>query len=143
MRSPENLWVSPLRPTAWRSCATTFVLAVAIIGGLLAMHTLSADHGMDSPVNSMSHNGHPSDAGAVVAVAGDGDAVTHSSSASMTMLACILALLSITAFLAAAAPAGGRPFAAPASHTVVRSNSPGWSFSLPPPSLALLSISRV
>lgn len=140
MSSQEHVWASPPRPPAWRACAATFALAVAIIGGLLAMHTLSTHHGMNAPVHSMSQNAHPSDA---VAFGGDRDTMVHSSPWSMTTLACILVLLSITALLAAVAPSVNRPLAPPGSHTVVRSNPPGWSFSLPPPSLTLLSITRV
>jgi hypothetical protein len=138
--SQENLSVSPLRPTAWRAWAATFALAVAIIGGLLAMHTLSADHGVDSPMHSMSQPAHPSDA---IVFGGDGVTASNSSPSAMTVLSCILVLLGITALLAAVAPAVNRLLAPPGSHAVVGSTSPGWSFSLPPPSLILLSISRV
>jgi hypothetical protein len=138
--SQENLTVSPLRPTAWRAWAATVALAVAIIGGLLAMHTLSTDHGMDSPMHSMGQPAHPSD---TAVFGGDSDSASHSSPLSITVLSCTLVLLGISALLAAVAPAVKRLPAPPGSHTVVRSTSPGWSFSLPPPSLILLSISRV
>jgi len=130
---------SPPR-AAWHAWAATFALAVAIIGGLLAMHTLSVDHTMGSPAHSMTHHAHATDA---VFVGGDGDSVSPSSPATMSMLACILALLSITALVAAVAPAKNRALAPPVTHTVGGPTSPGWSFSLPPPSLTLLSISRV
>ena len=141
MAAHEHLRASSPRP-AWRVFAATFALAVAIIGGLLAMHTLSVDHAMGSPAHSMTHHAHPS-AAVSVTVAGDDDSVSPHSPASMTMLACILALLGMTALLAAVAPAVHRALAPPDAHTVVRPHSPGWSFSLPPPSLTLLSISRV
>lgn len=139
MVSHDHLLASPPR-RAWRACAATFALAVAIVSGLLAMHTISVDHAMHSPAHSMTQDAHPAHA---VASGGDGDSASHSSPSSLPMLVCILALLSITVLLAAAVPAVNRPLAPPGSHTVARSNSPGWSFSLPPPSLILLSISRV
>jgi hypothetical protein len=139
MATHEQLRASLPRP-AWSAWAATFALAVAIIGGLLAMHTLSVDHAEGSPAHSMTHNAHAPDG---IVIGGDRGSVLPSSPSSMTMLACILALLSITALLAAVTPAVTRAFAPPDAHTVLLPTSPGWSFSLPPPSLTLLSISRV
>ncbi|WP_423739394.1 DUF6153 family protein [Cryobacterium zongtaii] len=140
LTTKQNLSVLVPQSAVWRAYATTFALAVALIGGLLAMHTISVDHGMGAPMQSMSQDVHPP---GEAAVGRDGDSTSKSSAGFITMLACVLALLSITALLATVAPAMNRPLTPPGANTIVRSSSPGWSFSLPPPSLIILSISRV
>lgn len=69
MTPQETLPEGPRWP-AWRACVATFVLAIAIIGGLLAMHTITVDHAMHSPAYGRTQAAHPSHA---VAVGGEDD----------------------------------------------------------------------
>lgn len=132
---------STARTSAWRAAVVMLALVVAILGGLLAMHTMSADHGLDSSMTGMGHDSH--------AVAGSDEAQSQhpasspaSSSSSMAMLACILVLLTAATLVAIAPPSPTRPLELPVARPRVDLRSPGWGFSLPPPSLLVLSISR-
>ncbi|SDZ39687.1 hypothetical protein SAMN05216554_3542 [Herbiconiux ginsengi] len=113
-------------------------LVAAIFGGLLAMHSMSADHGLDSSMIGM---GHENQVVASSATAQSDQAGLHISP-SMAMLACILALLTADAIAAASPPSPVRPLDLPETRLLVHLRSPGWGFSLPPPSLVVLSISR-
>lgn len=113
-------------------------LVAAILGGLLAMHTMSAEHGLDS---SMTRMGHESQAIAGSDASQPGRSRLRDAG-SMAMLACILALLTVAVIAAAAPPSPVRSLDPSVIGLGVHLRSPGWGFSLPPPSLVLLSINR-
>jgi len=107
-------------------------IAVALIAGLLAMHTLTADTGhAESPAISSADTGH---------CLGDCDAPGNMPNHSMPMMVCVLALLAavivvlapallarLSGSLGVVVPAAGVPRALPRPR---------------PPSLFVLSISR-
>lgn len=133
-----------LQPQAhvWRRLLLTFAAVGAILVGLLAMHSFSADtghHGTTLAVAADAHHEHGADPAVVQDdCAGGGCEPGHS----MTVAACLLALLVLTLLLALRdVPIRGLLLLAPAAR-----RAQWWSARTlrwpKPPSLLELSISR-
>lgn len=117
--------------------------AVAIIVGLLAMHTLSVDSPSHHPVADAAEMGHhlvPTDSAPVVQTASDSCASDCEPMRAMALMACLLVLMTIAIIALAVSPAA-RWFA---SLTRVRPQPAVRISTGPPspPSLEELSISR-